>query len=118
MMRKLTLAALTLGLAVALGPEAATAARGGFPGGARLHGFRGATAAHSTAKVDTAKSRPKLAGPLDFLNIYTGVPTHPLEYPFLSESRCPSQSTSSLLCGASASSTIGDSVSDPASIVR
>ena len=117
-MRKITLAALTLGAAIALGPGIANAAHGGFPAGARLYAFGGPPVPHSPGKIETANTRPILAGPLDFLNAVVGEPNRPLEYPFLNPRRCASQSAANRSCATAPSPIAGDGAASPNSVVQ
>ena len=118
MNRRFALAALTLVLAVAFDPTIANAAlHGGFPGGAHLYGF-GPPAAHNHTKGEPVKAPPKLAGPLDFLNVYAGVTTQALEYPFLNAPRCAGQNAANRLCATEAAPAIGVSVTGPTSVLR
>src|ERR1700676_3445117 len=117
MMRKFALMTLTFGLGLALCPDVASAVpRGGFPSGARLYSL--GPAVHSPGKVETATAPPKLAGPLDFLSAIVGVPSRPLEYPFLTSPRCPVQSAASPPCTAPASSTIDGVTAGQSSVAR
>ena len=95
-MRKLTLEALAFWLAVGLSPGIADA-RGGFPAGARLHGFRAAPAAQSK---DKAKAPVALEGRTNVTYVYVGVAGRTLNYPFLSSPRCPIQSETLRSCAA------------------
>ena len=117
MMRKLALIILTLGLGFALSPDMASAVpRGGFPSGARLYSL--GPVAHHPGKVVTAKTPPKLAEPLDYLDAIVMTPSRPLEYPFLTSPRCPVQSAASLACAAPDSSTIDGGAAAQSSVVR
>ena len=118
MMRKLTLAALTLGVAFALSPGIANAAHGGFPAGARLYGFGGPPVVHTSAKSETAKALSVLPGPLDFLKATIGVPTRPLEYPFLNSVRCEDQNASGRSCATAATRAVDGSVAGPSFVVQ
>ena len=115
-MRKLALMFLMLGLGFVLSPDMANAVpRGGFPSGARLYGL--APVVRHPGKVPTVKALPKLAEPLDYLDAIVVTPSRPLEYPFLTSPRCPSQSAASPPCAASTSQIIDDVV-DQSSVVR
>jgi hypothetical protein len=81
MKRGFAFASLTLGLAVGFGAPIANASlHGGFPNGAHLYGF-GPRVVHK-ALANTPAS-PKLASPLDFLNVTGNIRNQPLAFPFL-----------------------------------
>jgi len=114
-MRKLALITLTLGLGFALSPDVASAVpRGGFPSGARLYNL--GPVAHHPSKVVTAKTPPKLAEPLDYLDAIVVTPSRPLEYPFLTSPRCPVPSAASSPCETPASAIDGEA--GQSSVVR
>ena len=116
MMRKFALMTLILGLGFALCLDMANAVpRGGFPSGARLYAL--GPSLHHTNKVVAAKALPKLAEPLDYLSAIVGVPSRPLEYPFLTSPRCPVPSAASSPCEAPDSPNIGG-VLGQSSVVR
>ena len=83
MTRNLAITALILGLAAAVCPDLANAASPGAFLGARFYAFGGPAPELNRVNLGAEKTLPPLANPLDFLRVYTGVPTSPLTYPFL-----------------------------------
>jgi hypothetical protein len=89
MMRCLAPAVLGTGIVVGLFLGHASASpRGGFPDGARVHGYRAPPVPQHLDKADAAKPVSPLPGPLDYSDAIPEMPTRAFAYPFLNPTRC------------------------------
>jgi len=86
-MRSFGIAALSFGISLVLLPGTSNAvSRSVFLGG-HFHTFGYFIPAPNLTALSAPKTLPKLADPLEFLRVYTGMPTPVLEYPFLDPPR-------------------------------